>query len=83
MIKPSANNKDRMLPVRVTCRSCSGTFEFEIPEKGLREWQSGTLIQKALPSLSAPERELLISQTCDECFSRLWADPSDQEDEDE
>ena len=35
-------------------------------------WQNGSLIQDAMPYLSADERELLISGTCGTCFDKMF-----------
>jgi len=54
------------------------TFVLELDPADVRKWQTGTLIQYAMPYLSAAERELLISGTCDECFQKLIP-PDDEE----
>lgn len=58
----------KKVELRIPCRWCKRIAVFQAPEKGLIEWQQGKLIQEAMPSLSADERELLISQTCPKCF---------------
>jgi hypothetical protein len=40
-------------------------------------WQSGEYIQDALPMLNAGEREMLISQTCNDCWADLFGEPED------
>lgn len=32
------------------------------------------MIEDAFPHLTASERELLISQTCDDCWNRMFRD---------
>jgi len=66
-----------VITVRVTCRSCKDGYDIEARESHLRLWQSGALIQNALPYLTIDERELLISQTCNKCFADMF--PSDEE----
>ena len=39
----------------------------------LDAWQNGTLIQDAMPYLSADDREILISGICGECFDNMFA----------
>jgi hypothetical protein len=66
-----------VITVRVTCRSCKDRYDIEARESHLRLWQSGALIQNALPYLTIDERELLISQTCNKCFADMF--PIDEE----
>lgn len=60
--------------VNATCHSCRKEFMLYIPEDQWLRWQNGELIQRAIPALSAAERELLISGTCGECFDKLFAE---------
>ena len=53
---------------------CDTVHDLTVNVEGFVNWQSGKLIQDALPELSAGERELLISGTCDECWQRLFPD---------
>ena len=50
--------------VDTVCRMCQTSTPLEVSSKGVEAWQSGTLIQNALPELNADQRELLISGTC-------------------
>ena len=75
--------KMKMHSEDVTCWRCSQVYEIVIPIDGYDKWQTGELIQDALPELSAGERELLISGTCDACWDELFGDAEDvEEDED-
>ena len=60
--------------VQVDCRICSNEFILQINENDLKDWQEGKYIQDAMPYLSAGERELLISNICEECFTNLFAE---------
>lgn len=62
------------MTINITCRSCSKGFSVTAPTEGIERWRSGELIQRALPSLSSAERELLISQICEPCFDALFED---------
>ena len=64
------------------CPFCGKKHVVVVEEEGFRKWQEGELIQKALPSLSATEREQLISDICPECQANIFGDDED-EDEDE
>ena len=58
--------------VAVPCRYCDTVHDLTVNVEGFVNWQAGQYIQDALPELSAGERELLISGTCDECWQRLF-----------
>ena len=60
--------------VRVDCRICSNEFTLQVNQNDLKDWQEGKYIQDAMPYLSAGERELLISNICEECFTNLFAE---------
>ena len=60
--------------VRVDCRICSNEFTLQVNQNDLEDWQEGKYIQDAMPYLSAGERELLISNICEECFTNLFGE---------
>ena len=60
--------------VRVDCRICSNEFILQVNQNDLKDWQEGKYIQDAMPYLSAGERELLISNICEECFTNLFSE---------
>ena len=64
--------------VAVPCRMCDTVHDLTVNVEGFVNWQSGQLIQNALPELSADERELLISGTCDECWQQLFPPDEDE-----
>ncbi len=64
-------------PVRLLCRICSQEQEIIAPVAGLMAWEEGAFIQDALPELSAGDREMLISQTCDDCWQLMFGEPED------
>jgi len=52
--------------------SCGESEVLLVCESDFDDWLSGSkLIQRALPYLSAGQRELLISGLCEECFGRV------------
>jgi len=60
------------------CSCCAAQVEIhDVPLDGYHAWKQGELIQIALPELSAEDRELLISGTCDVCWNMLF--PEDDE----
>ena len=59
--------------VEIECRCCKKTQILkDVPMEGLQRWMNGELIQKALPELNPWQRELLISQTCPECWAEIF-----------
>jgi hypothetical protein len=50
------------------CPFCGVTQKVVAPTAGLNAWRGGELIQKALPSLTADEREALMTGICNSCF---------------
>lgn len=55
------------------CLMCGKVSSVKVPVEGYRAWKfHGQLIQRAMPGLSANERELLISGTHAECWDRLF-----------
>lgn len=64
----------RATKLTATCRICKINFELMVNENDFRDWQAGTLIQRAMPYLSPAERELLITSTCGDCFDKMFRD---------
>ena len=65
-------------PVSVVCSHCLGEYSLLINPEDIIRWQSGELIQNCMPYLSASERELLISRTCDNCWKNLFGEDEDE-----
>ena len=51
----------------VDCSICGNTTNVAVSRSSLKLWQSGTLIQEAMPYLTVEERETLISSLCPPC----------------
>lgn len=61
--------------IEVKCAMCGTVHTILVPVAGYRLWASGQMkIQDALPSLSADERELLMSGICGRCFDRVFGE---------
>lgn len=56
--------------VEIQCVSCRKIVEVKAPIAGLKARENGALIQNAFPYMSASEREMFISQICDDCFPK-------------
>lgn len=65
------------LTVIPSCRVCQKRVEIKVKHADFHKWQSGMLIQNAMPYLSKQDREMLISGTCDACFNKLF--PKEEE----
>lgn len=62
------------LTLRVKCRNCEQYVNLTVDQADYQKWITGTVkyIQNAMPYLTPGERELLISQTCEPCFDKLF-----------
>lgn len=66
--------------VSTYCPICSTPATLEVDALGFIRWQSGELIQVALPELSPEKREQLITGTCPLCWDNMWSFLEDDED---
>lgn len=64
--------------IKTKCPMCRQTTDLEVPLRGFYLWRSGSLIQDALPELTPPQREQLITGMCDPCWKRLFGDSNQQ-----
>lgn len=70
-----AANNDRSFVLDAKCWRCGKVTAIILNKEDLVDWMSGSgPIEKILYYLSANERELLISNTCGECFDNLFLD---------
>ena len=67
--------------VAMICPFCGKEHVVRVNEKAYYEWQNGALIQNVMPTLTATQREQLISEICPKCQSSIFGE--DPEDEDE
>lgn len=63
------------------CVSCGRSHSVYADRKSVMLWQSGELIQNAMPEVSAEDREFLISRICPKCWDDMFGIGED-EDED-
>jgi hypothetical protein len=74
---------DRDKQLAVECVYCGAEYVLWVNEKDFLDWTSGIgYIQDKLPYLSANERELLISGTCDNCWNKMFGADDNEEDDD-
>lgn len=63
------------MQIKIDCKcwNCSKIFQVECNHKDYDSWKvDGKLIQEVMPYLRADERELLISNTCNDCWQALF-----------
>jgi hypothetical protein len=60
--------------IEVACTCCNQTKTLQVSKRGYDRWVKGELIQNAIPEVPFNDREILISQTCSDCFDRLFAE---------
>lgn len=63
-----------MQSLEVNCRVCDKPRKLEVNQADYDAWRDGQLIQNVMPYLSADDRELLISETCGDCFRSMFAE---------
>jgi len=63
----------------IACTECRLRFDLPVTQHQIDAWKAGALIQRAMPNLSAAERELFISGYCNSCFEAIFADDSEEE----
>jgi hypothetical protein len=64
-------HRNRKIPIK--CIHCKELFSIKVNSKDYESWKSGDgFIQDILWYLSAPERELLITNTCGNCFDAIY-----------
>ena len=63
----------------VQCRQCGVVYNILANRDDIQDWLSGSgYIQDILGYLSAAERELLISGTCDVCWKNMFGSDEDE-----
>ena len=61
-----------------TCPGCGKASTLEVDKAGYKAWQQGTLIQRALPDLTADQREQLITGYHGKCWDVLFPDEDEE-----
>ena len=59
------------------CPLCHKTSIVRLWSEAYARWISGELIQDVWPSMSAEDRELLMTGTHSICWNKMWADAAD------
>lgn len=58
--------------ITLKCPFCGTVHKVEANTNEYLAWMGGELIQNAMPSLTATEREQLISQLCPDCQRKIF-----------
>jgi hypothetical protein len=72
---------NRNYVLHVNCTMCDEETQITVVERDLTRWRKGELLQVAMPYLTPNEREMLISGTCEQCWTKLFGADEDDEDE--
>ena len=69
--------------IEIKCPICGKIHSVEVNEHAYREWCRGALIQNAMPTLSATEREQLISCICPKCQADIFGTDEEEDEGDD
>lgn len=58
--------------ITVRCKFCGENQQLRVTIDMLQDVYCGMAIKEAMPHLDREQRELLISRTCERCYSRLF-----------
>ena len=64
----------KMMTIPVKCPFCHKEYTVEVPTDGYNRWIGGELIQRAMPEVSADDREALVSGICSDCWNIFGGD---------
>ncbi len=57
-----------------SCVHCDYTEDILVDEADYDAWHNGAFIQDVFPYLTAGQRELMISNTCDNCWKKFFGE---------
>lgn len=60
------------MKVQWNCQRCQKSVSVDVPEEGLGAWETGTLIQDALPDVHSDIREMLMMRWCLQCVEEVY-----------
>lgn len=61
-----------MLTISLTCPFCHSTHSVDVNPEAYRNWERGELILRAMPTLSATQRDQLIFDMCPKCQDSIF-----------
>lgn len=59
------------------CPFCAELSHVTVPAQGLWDWEHGEFVQRAFPTLTATEREQVMTGTHGECWDKFMKDPEE------
>jgi hypothetical protein len=66
-------------PMSISCSRCGAEYSVMVNPEDVIRWQAGHgYIQEVMPYLSASEREMFISGTCDTCWNNLFGSDDEE-----
>ena len=68
-----------IISVKTHCPICHKDDSVDVIKEEYEDYQSGKLIQKAMPSLSDDQREQLLTGICGKCWDELFKDIDEDE----
>ena len=70
--------KQQTMDLSIQCKYCNKVYIIEaIDPNDYQKWHNGeAFIQDVMNYLSPADRELMISRTCDNCWNKMFEQPS-------
>lgn len=69
--------------VSMVCPICGEEHTVEVSEYAFYQWEDGALIQNVMPTLSATEREQLITNICPSCQILMYGSDEEEDEGDD
>lgn len=70
-----------MITVENRCPFCGKKVEVEVEHSQYIEWVQGAMVQDAFPTLSATNREMLLTGMCPKCQDMIFGSGDDEGDD--
>ena len=75
---------DSIISIKITCPICGKEHKVEVSEHEFAQWELGMdCIQNAMPTLSATEREQIISHICPKCQANIFGTDEEEDEGDD
>lgn len=67
--------------INLKCQYCGKEIQINVTQEQIDKYQSGELIQRAFPNLTAEQREMLLTGTCGECWDKIFPHDGDADED--
>jgi hypothetical protein len=57
---------------KIKCIKCGRDVVIKANPDDMQKWKEGALLQRAMPYLTADEREIMVSRICGPCFDKMF-----------